>query len=35
MLNVCEEEISKLKFFEISNETIVEVRKPLEERWHM
>ena len=33
MLNVCEEEISKIKFFGISNETIVEVCKSLEERF--
>ena len=33
MLNVCEEEMSKIKFFEISKETMDEVRKSLEERF--
>ena len=33
MLNVCEEEMSKIKFFGISKETMDEVRKSLEERF--
>ena len=33
MLNVCEEEISKIKFFVISRETMDEARKSLEERF--
>ena len=31
LLNVCEEEMSKIKFFRISKETMDEVRKSLEE----
>ena len=33
MFNVCEEEMSKIKFFGISKETMDEVRKSLEERF--
>ena len=33
MLNVCEEEMSKIKFFGISKETIDEVHKSLEEQF--
>ena len=33
MLNVCEEEMSKIKFFGISKETMDEVRKSLEEQF--
>ena len=33
MLNVCKEKMSKIKFFEISKETMDEVRKSLEERF--
>ena len=33
ILNVCEEEMSKIKFFGISKETMDEVRKSLEERF--
>ena len=33
MLNVCEEEMSKIKFFGISKETMGEVCKSLEERF--
>ena len=33
MLNVCEEEMSKIKFFGYSKETMDEVRKSLEERF--
>ena len=33
MLNVCEKEMSKIKFFGIRKETMDEVRKSLEERF--